>query len=206
MFTSVAFKLIMDMFTSVVINHEGRKLILEILTAAVTIPSGARILTGDYGLLSWLIIVIRNFNQQDGDLIATTVNLIHKLYLSLDSAYFKYTFNIILCLISLIDCFKVVKFDIKDLCKFVNVLYFVYNANPKMLTRSNLDDLLDISSKFIDCRICKYYLQCGVDFVERPQIQNADESEESLYYLKLLTVKWIETNKQTKLNTYDCKY
>lgn len=191
----MAFKLLMDIYNSVVINHEGKRLILEIVTSAVSIPTGARVLTSQHGLMSWLLTAIQNFNQNDSNLVSTTIILIKKLYQALESDENSLQYNkfgLLFSLVTMINSFDKIRLSKVDILNFVDILYTLYNKEPKLISRDNLETLINTSAKFVDSHICKYYLNFGNKYVEPPKKTIDSIEDQTVYYLKLLTIRWLQ--------------
>lgn len=191
----MAFKFLMDIYNSVVINHEGKRLILEIVTSAVSIPTGARVLTSQHGLMSWLLTAIQNFNQNDSNLVSTTIILIKKLYQALESDENSLQYNkfgLLFSLVTIINSFDKIRLSKVDILNFVDILYTLYNKEPKLISRDNLETLIKTSAKFVDSHICKYYLNFGNKYVEPPKKTNDSIEDQTVYYLKLLTIRWLQ--------------
>lgn len=186
----------MNLYNSVLIDNEGKKIILEILAAAVSLRNGARTLVSSYNIISWLHAVLHQFSKHHTDLLAVFVRIINNLITSFEDELFKHLqFNILLLLVSVIDTFKSTRWDVMHLVKFIQVLYKVYEKKASVLTKEQLLSLLSMASAQFNCQVCNYYLEFGVDFVAAPVLASDDVESVGCYYLKLLTLKWIQTNK-----------
>lgn len=185
-FRSMTFKLLMDMYSSSVSNYDARKLVLEILTNALVLPQASAVLVEKHGLLSWLFGVVRLIGHHESELLSVVVKLADKLVGSLEADVLrKMHFNVMSTLVSIIDAFGRVKVVLADeLTMFAGVLCRVYDS--RFLSRRNLEGLLRVCERCLDCERCYYYLEYGSEFVDGTKVSDP---------LQVLTLKWIGSNK-----------
>lgn len=195
MFRSVAFKLLMDLYNSVLIDYEAQRIILEILPAAVNIPIGARTLVSGYSLISWLNTVLSRLTPSDTEHLRVIIQVVNNLISAYEDDHLKYIqFSVLLLLLSVMDLLKTARVILEDLVIYVKLLYKLYKYNPCVITRTHLSDLLNVCLRFMDCSVCNYYLNYESKFVEQPVLESNEIDSQGCYYLKLLTLKWMQEN------------
>lgn len=80
---SVAFKIILDFYSSNLSDIKQKLLVLEILNSCIRIPKAAKILTEGYGLFAWLSCSVKNIHFDNKSLISMAITLISNLWMSL---------------------------------------------------------------------------------------------------------------------------
>lgn len=186
----------MDLYNTALIDNEGKKIILEIISSAVAIPNGARTLVSGNSLISWLHTILKRFRSSDTNLLVIFIDILNNLVSSYNENHFKQIqFNVLLILVSLIDILQVTKLQLSNLVSYIKVLYKMYCYRPSLITKNHLTNLLNVSSKLVNCNTCTYYLEYGADFAQEPILYVDNDENQACYYLKLLTLKWIRTNK-----------
>lgn len=181
---SVAFKLVMEQYTSVVTDIDAKILILQIIERATSLKEGCKFLCSNYGLLSWLYNVVIKLDKVDRKQFLISLKVILNIINCKDINLF-----IIVFLISqIID--NITKYSVSDeaLLILLKILCHTFKTSSEWLS----EDRLKVLTETVDCKQCGYILRYGGEYIKFDLDNLILEGMDSNYYIRYLTLSWLK--------------
>lgn len=176
---TMTFKLILEMYNSCVCDIDSKVLVLEILKKACMTNKGVKYLCNVHGLMTFLHHTVLHTNENR--LIPSIIDLLYCI-IKRDDKYFDcFVFSAIVS--HLIDNYC--NF-VKDVPQFIEMIYLLFCKHMAFLNGKRFKMVLSIT-KSTDAEYLLRYGHKGINNFFLNDI-NADD-----YYIKLLTIKYVET-------------
>ncbi|KAB0794089.1 hypothetical protein PPYR_13709 [Photinus pyralis] len=154
----MAFKLIMELFTSCVSDSETKLAILNVFESTSKLKLGQEILTTSYGMLSWLYDVINNHCEHP-EILSAVLQILANLTRKLSNSK-HIDYNIVkLISVTVID-FRLETISVKDLDNLLQVILAILDVSGNFLTLEQLRYLIRRSND----DSCNYLLEFGCEF------------------------------------------
>lgn len=180
---SMAFKFIMELFSSCVPDLDTKILVLSVIDKACGMVSGRKLLCNSYGLLSWLYDVVNNLKAKEEVVLGAVLKILATLVRNL-SETLRLDCNLIGLIVKRIvdgNLFGVLRR--KDLEIFVRIVFKLIVINPNFITRAQLEVMIKDNER------CEYMLKYGCkNYI-------SEEDEESFQDMSIaILYKWIINN------------
>ncbi|KAK5641737.1 hypothetical protein RI129_010284 [Pyrocoelia pectoralis] len=154
----MAFKLIMELFSSCVSDLETKLAVLKVFESTSKLKLGQEILTTSYGLLSWLYDVVNDHNKHV-EILSVVLQILANLTMKLSDSKYVDCNILKLILITIID-YRLETMTTGNLNNLLLVILRVLDVSQNFITVEQLQYLIGLSN---DDK-CTYLLKYGCNF------------------------------------------
>ncbi|KAF2902622.1 hypothetical protein ILUMI_03556, partial [Ignelater luminosus] len=131
---SMAFKLIMELFSSCIADLDTKILILSVFENACRLNMGRQLLCSSYGLISWLYEIV-NIECNNKRILPIVIRILRTILQDGNDAKFSVDYNMLSLIIqNIIDKDLILNFQKEDLSHLLHVINAIFDVNKEFLT------------------------------------------------------------------------